>query len=65
MYLYNRGQGAKRRVMHVAAFDRFGNVAGSWCNRSDFNTSINLPLGLPVCKKCKAEMNRRTPEQPE
>jgi hypothetical protein len=55
MYLYNRGKGAKGRVMHLAMFDRHGNVAGSWCGRSGFNTSINIPLGLRVCKLCRKE----------
>ena len=53
MYLYRRGRGAKRRVMHLAEYDKRGGVVGAACGSGvDLNTSCNLPLGQPVCKKC-------------
>lgn len=51
-YLYRRGQGAKRRVMHLAHYDRLGRIRGSLCGRTDLDTSINVPLGQPTCKRC-------------
>lgn len=59
MYLYQRGKGASRRVMHLAEYDRFGNVAGTLCRVAGirYNTSSNLPLGQPVCKKCRKALN--------
>lgn len=59
-YLYRRGPGAKRRVMHITSHDP---VTGQptmrpLCLRgSDYDTTINAPFGLgrPVCKRCKKE----------
>lgn len=54
LFLYKRGQGAKRRVVHLATFNRHGEIAGAWCrSRVPFDTSCNLPLGLKVCKRCR------------
>jgi hypothetical protein len=54
IFLYRRGKGVKRRVAHLAMYDRHGNVAGPWCgNQVVLDTSCNLPLGLRVCKKCR------------
>ena len=56
-YLYRRGRGAKRRVMHLSEYDpRSGRplltpICGS---NYEFNTTINVPMGQPVCKRCKA-----------
>ncbi len=53
-FIYRRGQGAMRRVMHIAAYDRMGRETGqSLCGKNGFNTTCNLPLGQPICKKCK------------
>lgn len=56
-YLYQRGQGAKHRVMHLCSFDKFGNpTMQPICGRSGglrFDATCNLPLGLPVCKRCR------------
>lgn len=53
MYTYRRGDGAKRRVMHIAAYDRLGNWIGALCDtHTQVNTTINLPLALPICKRC-------------
>jgi hypothetical protein len=54
MYLYKRGNGAKRRVVHLAIHDqRSGEPTfRAWCGRLGFNTTCNLPLGLKVCKRC-------------
>lgn len=52
-YAYQRGKGAKRRVMHLAAYDRLGNWTGALCDtKTPVNTTINMPLALPVCKRC-------------
>jgi len=53
--------GAQRRVMHIAAFDRAGNMLDkALCGRRGFNRSINAPWGLgrPRCKDCLRELNR-------
>lgn len=53
LYLYRRGKGADRRVVHLAMFNSHGEVVGPWCQRRvNLNTSCNLPLGLRVCKLC-------------
>lgn len=57
-YLYRRGQGAKRRVMHLAHYDRLGRIRGSLCGRADLDTSINVPLGQPTCKLCEAILDK-------
>lgn len=57
-YVYRRGSGAKRRVMHLPGFDRLGRFAGVLCGSTiDFDTSCNLPLGVRTCKRC-AEIER-------
>jgi hypothetical protein len=54
MYLYKRGKGAKHRVMHLPEYNRRGEVVGAACGtKLELNTSCNLPLGQPVCKKCR------------
>lgn len=54
MYLYKRGRGARNRVMHLPEYDRRGNCVGAACKtKLELNTSCNLPLGLPICKKCR------------
>lgn len=54
-YVYHRGHGAKRRVMHLAGYDRLGRFAGALCGSAlNFDTSCNLPLGLRTCKRCAA-----------
>jgi hypothetical protein len=53
-YVYRRGNGALRRVMHLAGYDRLGRFSGVLCGlRLGFDTSCNLPLGRPVCKRCQ------------
>lgn len=54
IFLYRRGRGVKRRVTHLAMYDKFGEITGPWCGSSvQLDTSCNLPLGLRVCKHCK------------
>lgn len=54
-YLYRRGKGARRRVMHLGGYDpmtghpRLEPFCGSDVG---VNTSINVPLGGKVCKRC-------------
>ena len=52
-FVYRRGHGAKRRVVHLAKFGPLGSYVGVLCG-SDYplNTSCNLPLGLRICKRC-------------
>ena len=59
-YLYRRGHGAKRRVMHLCGYDpRTGQpTMVPLCGiRYTFDTTINMPfaLGQPVCRRCKAQ----------
>lgn len=55
-YLYRRGPGARRRVMHLCGYDpRTGKptmvpLCGSTYG---FDTTCNLPLGQRVCKTCR------------
>ena len=59
MYLYKRGAGAMRRVMHLARYNSRGEIIGAACGtRIGLDTSCNLPLGQPVCKSCKAQQRR-------
>ncbi len=52
-FLYRRGGNVKRRVTHLAGFDRLGQFAGPLCGINySLDTSCNLPLGLRRCKKC-------------
>lgn len=51
----------KRRVMHIATFDQFGNMTGfSFCGRGPFRRSINAPfsLGRRICKDCERKARR-------
>ncbi len=58
MYLYKRGKGAATRVMHLPEFNRRGEVIGAACKTTiALNTSCNLPLGRPVCKKCRRALH--------
>lgn len=61
-YLYRRGPGAKRRVMHLTGHDwRTGEPEGKpLCRaRGPFDTTCNLPLGRPTCKRCVAAFAAR------
>lgn len=50
-YIWERGR--KRRVMHLAGFDRLGRFAGAICGiQHPFNGSCNVPLGRRTCKRC-------------
>ena len=55
-YLYRRGKGVNRRVMHIMKFTRWGGMTNDALCEIDypFNVSINAPWGLgrPVCKNC-------------
>ena len=59
MFLYKRGKGARKRVMHLPEYNRHGEIIGTMCHtKLELDTSCNLPLGRPICKKCKAEASR-------
>ena len=54
-YLYKRGAGARRRVMHLTPFDPWTGepTMRPLCGSSlRFDTTCNLPLGGRVCKNC-------------
>ena len=56
-YLYRRGYGARRRVMHLTLFDpRTGEpTMVPLCGiNQQFDTTCNLPLGQRACKRCRA-----------
>lgn len=60
-YLYERGQGSKKRVMHLCGYDqRTGEpTMEPICGRVNgvrFNTTCNFPLGRPVCKRCRQSL---------
>ena len=54
-YLYRRGPGARRRVMHLTLHDP---VSGAptmtpLCGSSArLDTTINVPMGRPTCRRC-------------
>jgi hypothetical protein len=53
-YLYQRGK--PRRVMHLCGYDpRSGEPTMQPLCGIDLplNTSINVPLGRPTCKRCR------------
>lgn len=56
IYIYKRGEGIRRRVFHIASHDRFGEINGSLCRKTEFDTTINLPLGKKICKLCLKEL---------
>jgi hypothetical protein len=54
-YLYKRGRGARRRVLHLTPFDpRTGEATMQpLCStRLAFDTTINVPMGKRVCRRC-------------
>lgn len=52
-FVYRRGGNVKRRVVHLAAYNRIGEYAGVLCGSTyPLDTSCNLPLGLRQCKNC-------------
>ena len=56
-YLYRRGNGAAKRVMHLCGYDaRTGEPSMvPLCGiRYPLDTTINVPLGLKLCKRCGA-----------
>lgn len=61
-FLYKRGRGAKRRVMHLCGYDpRTGQptmepLCGD--HRLQLDTTINVPLGLRRCRRCVKAANR-------
>ena len=56
-YLYRSGKGVNRRVMHIAEFNKLGEMTGQALCGIDyqFNVSINAPFGLGrlVCRNCR------------
>lgn len=64
-YLYKRGRGASRRVMHLCLHDpRDGQplMIPMCCTRLiGFNTTSNVPWGRPVCKRCLETLAARSP----
>ncbi len=57
-YLYNRGPGARRRVMHLTPYSPITGEPTMLpaCNdkRLRFDTTSNFPFGQRVCKRCAA-----------
>lgn len=53
-FVFRRGSGSARRVMHLPGFDRLGRFNGVLCGSAlDFDTSCNLALGRRTCKRCR------------
>lgn len=64
-YLYQRGPGSKRRVMHLTPYDPMTGepTMVPACGRTGgltFNTTCNFPLGLAVCKRCRTATRPRS-----
>lgn len=56
-YLYKRGKGARRRVMHLCGYDPTSGQPSmkALCgSKLALDTTCNLPLGKRRCKKCFA-----------
>lgn len=59
-YLYRRGKGASRRVMHLCGYDQYTGepTMQPLCGIDQpFNTTCNLPLGR-TCKRCLMKVRR-------
>lgn len=60
-YLYRRGRGSSKRVMHLTPFDP---ITGRptmlpLCGKgAGYDTTVNLPLGRPLCKWCAKACDR-------
>jgi hypothetical protein len=56
-FLFRRGKGAKRRVVHIAEYDRTGNpTMQPLCGRDNgiaFDTTSNVPWAQPLCRRCR------------
>jgi hypothetical protein len=57
-FLFKRGRGARRRVVHLCAFDaKTGEpTMQPLCGRDGgvvFDTTSNVPWAKPICKRCK------------
>lgn len=63
-YLLKRGRGSLRRVVHLASFDQFGEpTMQPICGHSNglvFDTTSNVPWGLPLCLRCRGAAKRRS-----
>jgi hypothetical protein len=44
VYIYRRGEGAKRRVMHVAEYDRLGHLTGKAILTCEIEKNVNLHI---------------------
>jgi hypothetical protein len=54
-YLYRRGRGARKRVMHLCGHDPLTGdpTMIPLCGLpQDFDTTINVPLGKRTCRRC-------------
>jgi hypothetical protein len=49
-FLINRSES----VSHIAKYDPFGEVAGSWCGQTQFDIESNVKWGNPACEACIA-----------
>jgi hypothetical protein len=62
-YAYRRGPGSGKRVMHIALHDPLTGqpTTRTLCERGGLrlNTTINVPLGRPICKWCLRVWGRR------
>lgn len=61
-YLFKRGEGSTKRVMHIERTTSTGEhsmqpLCGNY--RVTYDTTCNLPLGRPTCKECLRALYRR------
>jgi hypothetical protein len=54
MYLIKRGKEAVRgrRRAHLAKYDAHGEIIGTWCGSTLYDTASNVPWGLSTCRNC-------------
>lgn len=51
-FLLKRGRHRKKAVAHIAKYDAFGEISGSWCGSTLFDVSSNVPWGRRQCRNC-------------
>jgi hypothetical protein len=57
-FIWSRAPGGKRRKLHLCGYDLWTGAPtmAALCGVTlSFDTSCNLPLGRPVCRRCAAK----------
>jgi hypothetical protein len=56
-FLLRRGPGSMRRKAHLARYNQFGEITGTWCGRP-YDLVSNVPWGCQTCKHCLRQYGR-------